>query len=77
MKLKLATTLMVLALAIPAMAGGFEHYDKDANGFITADELGEEKAHKMQEMDTNGDELISKAEFNAYKADRAKPETTE
>ena len=68
MKAKTLTLLTLLAFSIPAFAGGFDHYDKNADGVITADELGEKKAHKMAKLDANGDEVISREEFEAYKA---------
>ena len=77
MKFKLVTTLALLVFSVPVLAGGFEHYDKDANGYITPDELGEERAAKMREIDANGDQLISKEEFEAYKASKDKVESSE
>ena len=67
MKLKLVTLLAFSFLVAPAMAGGFDHYDTNADGYISADELGEMKAHKMQKYDANGDNLISKEEFEDCK----------
>lgn len=68
MKAKALTFITLLALAVPTFAGGFEHYDKNADGVITADELGEKKAHKLAKMDTNGDEVVTQEEFETYKA---------
>lgn len=67
MKQKLVALLALSFLAVPVMAGGFDHYDKNADGYISADELGEKKAHKMQKYDTNGDNMISKEEFEDCK----------
>ena len=77
MKLKLLTTLALFALASPALAGGFDHYDKNADGYISADEFGEKKAHKIKKLDADGDGLVSREEFDAYKAKKkAKDDTT-
>jgi len=72
-------TLMFIGLFVfsaQASAGGFDHYDKNADGFISADELGAKKAGKMAKMDTNGDEVISREEFQAYKAEYKRNKTT-
>ncbi|MFK8032328.1 MAG: hypothetical protein AB8G18_19030 [Gammaproteobacteria bacterium] len=69
MKVKILTILGVVALSAPAFAGGFDHYDKNADGVISADELGKKKAHKMAKMDANGDAVITREEFDAYKAE--------
>ncbi len=76
MKLTPVTLVTLLAFAAPAFAGGFAHYDKDADGFITADELGEKKAHKIEKMDMDGDGQISQQEFDAYKAKKHQSETS-
>ncbi len=68
MKAKVFTFVGVLALCVSANAGGFDHYDKNADGVISADELGEKKAGKMAKIDTNGDAVISREEFDDYKA---------
>ena len=75
MKLKALTLVALLAFALPASAGGFDHYDKNADGMISADELGEKKAHKIAKLDTDGDELISREEFEAYKAKKHRKKT--
>lgn len=76
MKAKVLTFVTLLAFAAPALAGGFEHYDKNADGVITADELGEKKAHKLAKMDTNGDEVVTQEEFEAYKANYKRSKKT-
>ena len=68
MKAKVFAFVALLAFTIPATAGGFEHWDKNADGLISAEELGEKKAHKIAKLDTDGDGFISKAEYDAYKA---------
>ena len=76
MKVKTLTFLGILALSAPALAGGFDHYDKNADGVISADELGEKKAHKMAKIDTNGDAVISREEFEQYKAQHKRSKKT-
>lgn len=76
MKLKTLSVVALLAFAAPALAGGFDHYDKNADGMITADELGEKKAAKMAKLDTNGDEIISRQEFDDYKAQKKRSKKT-
>ena len=72
MKATIFTTLGVLALTAPATAGNyaewFEKVDANADGYLSAEELGEKKAYKIKKMDTNGDGLISRDELEAYKA---------
>ena len=81
MKVKFLATLGTLAIATSAMAGSygewFEKVDANADGYLSAEELGEKKAHKIDKMDTNGDRLISRQELEAYKAakKRKKDET--
>ena len=81
MKVKFLATLGALAFATSAAAGSygewFEKVDANADGYLSAEELGEKKAHKIDKMDTNGDRLISRDELEAYKAakKRKKDET--
>ncbi|MEM7081418.1 MAG: hypothetical protein AAF465_01605 [Pseudomonadota bacterium] len=75
MKAKALTLVTLIAFTAPSFAGGFDKYDKNADGVITADELGEKKAHKLAKIDTNGDEMISQEEFDAYKAKKRSKKT--
>lgn len=72
MKVKLISLLALAAFATAAHAGSgkdwFAHYDKNGDGYMTADELGPEKAHKIQKLDQDGDERVSRAEYDAYKS---------
>lgn len=71
MKAKLLATLGALAIGTSAAAGNygewFEKVDANADGYLSAEELGEKKAYKIDKMDTNGDRLISREELDAYK----------
>ncbi len=64
------------AISTPAFAGGFAHYDKNSDGYITADELGEKKAYKIEKMDTDGDGQVSQEEYEAYKANKKRSQTS-
>ena len=64
------------AISAPAFAGGFDHYDKNADGYITADELGEKKAYKIEKMDSDGDGQVSLDEYKAYKASKKRSQTS-
>ncbi|MFK7886992.1 MAG: hypothetical protein AB8G16_09045 [Gammaproteobacteria bacterium] len=72
MKQKLTLALATALLCAPALAGShgkwFDKTDTNQDGYLTADELGEKKAHKMAKIDTDGDARISRAELDAYKA---------
>ncbi len=80
MKAKILATLgaMVLGLGLTTSAAAgsygewFEKVDANADGYLSADELGEKKAYKIDKMDTNGDRLISRDELEAYKAAKKK-----
>ena len=53
------------------MSQRFQLIDTDKDGFLTMDEffqygLGEEEKKHMMEMDTNGDEKISRDELYKY-----------
>ncbi len=76
MKAKILATLVAFGLATSATAGSygewFEKVDANADGYLSADELGEKKAYKIDKMDTNGDRLISRDELEAYKAAKKK-----
>ena len=83
MKAKFLVTLGILAMTATATATAgsygewFEKVDANADGYLSADELGEKKAYKIDKMDTDGDRLISRDELDAYKAakHRKKDET--
>ncbi|MEM6638788.1 MAG: hypothetical protein AAF610_02705 [Pseudomonadota bacterium] len=71
----LRKTLMLAGLGLIATAAHagdygkwFDKMDADADGYLTAAELGEKKAYKIQKMDTDGDGQISRDELFAYKA---------
>ena len=76
MKSKVVLALAIAACGVSATAGDygkwFEKMDANADGYLSADELGEGKAHKIDKLDTNGDRLISREEFDAYKASKHK-----
>ncbi len=67
---------VLLAACVLAAAGAhagdygkwFDKMDANADGYLSAAELGEKKAHKIDKMDTDGDGLISRQELHAYKA---------
>lgn len=50
----------------------FDKMDANADGFLSAAELGEKKAYKIDKMDADGDGLISRQELMAYKAKKEK-----
>ena len=72
MKASIFATLGALAIATTALAGSygewFDRVDANADGFLSAEELGEKANHKLDKMDSNGDRLISREELDAYKA---------
>ncbi len=72
MKAKILVTVGALMIGTSAVAGNygewFEKVDANADGYLSAAELGEEKAHKIEKLDTDGDGLISREEYMAYKA---------
>lgn len=70
-----ANYLLIPVLAtfgLSAFAGGadcgdrFEKADANADGFLSAQELGEKKAHEVEKMDLDGDLLISRDEYNRH-----------
>ena len=79
MKRHAIATIALLGLATSAWAGegykhgkGFDKYDANADGVVTMDELGEEKAKKWAKLDLDGDGAITKAEYKEYKAMKKK-----
>lgn len=74
MKVKILATLGALVIGTSAVAGNygewFEKVDTNADGYLSAEELGEKKAHKIDKIDTDGDRLISRKELEAYKAEK-------
>lgn len=72
MKHKITLILAAALICGPAFAGSygewFEKVDANQDGYLTADELGEKKAYKIQKMDSDGDGRVSRAELDAYKA---------
>lgn len=72
MQRKLTISLALALMSAPALAGSygewFEKTDANQDGYLTADELGEKKAYKIQKMDTDDDGRVSRAELDAYKA---------
>ena len=72
MKVKIIAACGALAFGASAAAGNygewFEKVDANSDGFLSAEELGEKKAYKIDKLDTNGDRLISREEYDSYKA---------
>jgi hypothetical protein len=72
MKAKILMTLALAAIGLSAQAGNygkwFEETDANSDGYLSADELGEEKAYKIDKLDTDGDRLISREEFDSHYA---------
>ena len=50
----------------------FDKVDANADGYLSGEELGEKKAHKIQKLDTDGDGMISRDEYMTYKAKKHK-----
>lgn len=81
MKAKLTLMMALGVAAVGANAGDygkwFDKMDANADGFLSAAELGEKKAYKIAKMDTDGDGQISREELFAYKeAKRQKKDDT-
>ena len=76
MKAKVSLMLALGLVAVGAQAGDygkwFDKMDANSDGFLSADELGEEKAYKIQKMDSDGDGQISRDELFAYKAAKSR-----
>lgn len=76
MKAKMTLLFATVALAAAANAGDygkwFDKMDANADGFLSADELGEKKAYKIQKMDSDGDGQISRDELMQYKATKSR-----
>lgn len=76
MKIKYLPILALVVLGMSAHAGDygkwFEKTDTNADGYLSADELGAEKAHKIDKIDLDGDRLISLDELKQYKANKKK-----
>lgn len=74
-----ANYLLIPVLAtfgLSAFAGGagcgdrFDKADANADGFLSAEELGANKAREIEEMDLDGDQLISRDEYTLHKASK-------
>lgn len=67
---------VLTAFGVSAFAGNYNEWfdktDTNADGYISAAELGEEKAHKIDKLDLDGDGLISRDELAEYKAKKKK-----
>ncbi len=77
MKLRALALIALFATSTAAIAGeghkkGFAKYDANADGYISLEELGANKAEKFAKLDSDGDGLISKDEYHAYKAMKKK-----
>lgn len=72
MKAKYILLPVLTTFGLSAFAGNygawFDKVDANADGYLSAQELGEEKAHKIDKLDLDGDRLISRDEFEQYKA---------
>ena len=72
MNARLLLAMILAVFATSAFAGDynewFDKVDANADGYLSADELGDKKAHKIDKMDTDGDRLISRDELMQYKA---------
>ena len=72
MKFRLLLASVLAIFFTSALAGDynawFDKVDANADGYLSADELGEKKAHKIDKLDTDGDRLISRDELMQYKA---------
>jgi Ca2+-binding EF-hand superfamily protein len=69
---KMLAVIAIAAFGASANAGDpgkwFEKVDANADGYLSADELGEKKAYKIQKLDMDGDGLISREEYLSHKA---------